>query len=285
MGGDADPTAGRPWERLIRDSGLPRLEARMLLETASGHRREWLIAHGEESADAAAAAAFTALARRRHTGEPMAWLVGAREFAGRPFRITPAVLIPRPETEMLVEFALRHAPPGGRLIDLGTGSGAIAISIACERPDLHVTATDHSEDALALARANAAALCPGAANGERLCWPQGHWWEAVPADARFDLIVSNPPYIAEGDPHLTEGDLRHEPRMALASGPDGLTALRSIIGGSVQHAAPGARIALEHGHDQGEAVRRLLAAQGWPGVSTQRDPAGHERLTSAGPFL
>lgn len=284
MNGDTGPATVPTWERLVRDSGLPRLEAQMLAEIASGHRREWLIAHGDENADAASVNAFTALAQRRHAGEPMAYLVGVREFAGRPFRVTPAVLIPRPETEMLLDFALKHALPGGTVIDLGTGSGVLAVSMACARPDLHITATDCSEAALELARRNAANLCPNTAHGERLCWQQGHWWDAVADDAHFDLILSNPPYVADDDPHLNEGDLRHEPKMALMAGDDGLTALRAIIGRSTHHAASGARIALEHGHDQGEAVRGLLAAQGWRHIATHRDPSGHERLTCAGPF-
>ncbi|HEY0879270.1 MAG TPA: peptide chain release factor N(5)-glutamine methyltransferase [Zeimonas sp.] len=277
--------AAHSWERLVRDSGLPRLEARVLLEAASGQRREWLIAHGDETADAAAIAAFGSLVQRRNAGEPIAYLVGHREFAGRRFATTPAVLIPRPETETLVAFALAHAPRGARVLDLGTGSGAIAVTLCCERADLRVVATDRSEEALALARRNAAASCPHALDTQRLTLRRGSWWDPIGDDERFDLVVSNPPYVAEADPHLAAGDLRFEPRAALAAGVDGLDALRAIVEGASRHVSPGGWIALEHGHDQGEAVRALLRTKGWRDVATQRDDAGPERITCARPFL
>ncbi|MCD6682106.1 MAG: peptide chain release factor N(5)-glutamine methyltransferase [Burkholderiaceae bacterium] len=273
------------WERLVLDCPLPRLEARVLLEAASGRRREWLIAHGEEPANAAAAQAFASLAQRRLDGEPIAYLVGAREFAGRRFAATPAVLVPRPDTETLVAFALAHAPAHGRALDLGTGSGAIAITLACEREDLRVVATDRSDAALALARRNAEALCPRALETGRLQLRPGDWWSCITDDERFDLVVSNPPYVADDDPHLREGDLRFEPRDALAAGVDGLDALRSIIDGAAPHVAAGGWLALEHGHEQGEAVRALLAARGWREAATHRDDAGRPRITCARPFL
>ncbi len=273
------------WERLVLDCPLPRLEARVLLEAASGRRREWLIAHGDEPADPASARAFESLAQRRLSGEPIAYLVGTREFMGRHFAITPAVLIPRPETETLVAFALAHAPPRGCVIDLGTGSGAIAVTLACERADLRIEATDRSETALALARSNAATLCPSALETGRLRLRAGDWWRCVGEDERFDVVVSNPPYVADDDPHLEEGDLRFEPRDALAAGDCGLDALRAIVEGAASHVAPNGWIALEHGHEQGEAVRALLAARGWNDVETLPDDAGRQRITCARPFL
>lgn len=267
------------------DCPLPRLEARVLLEAASGRRREWLIAHGDEPADATASKTFDALARRRLRGEPIAYLVGTREFAGRRFATTSAVLVPRPETEMLVAFALARAPAQGSVIDLGTGSGAIAITLACEREDLRIVATDRSEAALELARRNAAALCPRALESGRLSLRSGDWWDCVDDDERFDVVASNPPYVADDDPHLREGDLRFEPLAALAAGPDGLDALRAIVDGAAHRVAPGGWIALEHGHEQGRAVRTLLAERGWREVATLRDGAGLERLTCARPFL
>jgi len=275
----------RSWERLVLDCALPRLEARVLLEAASGRRREWLIAHGDEPADESAARAFEALARRRRRGEPIAYLVGAREFAGRRFATTSAVLVPRPETEMLAAFVLAHAPAQGTVIDLGTGSGAIAITLACERDDLRIVATDRSEAALALARRNAEALCPDALARGHLDLRHGDWWSCVGDDERFDVVVSNPPYVADEDPHLREGDLRFEPRGALAAGPEGLDALRAIVDGAARHVSPHGWIALEHGHDQGAAVRALLAAAHWREVETRRDEAGSERITCARPFL
>jgi len=278
-------TGAGSWEQLVLDCPLPRLEARVLLEAASGRRREWLIAHGEEPANAAAAHAFESLARRRLDGEPIAYLVGAREFAGRRFATTPAVLVPRPDTETLVAFALAHAPSHGRVLDLGTGSGAIAITLACERDDLRIVATDRSEAVLALARRNARALCPGALETGRLQLRAGDWWSCIGADERFEMVVSNPPYVADDDPHLREGDLRFEPRDALVAGADGLDALRAIVDGAAAHVAPGGWLALEHGHEQGEAVRALLAAHGWREAATRRDDADRPRITCARPFL
>ncbi|MCD6672433.1 MAG: peptide chain release factor N(5)-glutamine methyltransferase [Burkholderiaceae bacterium] len=275
----------RSWERLVLDCPLPRLEARVLLEAASKRRREWLIAHGDEPADESAAAAFESLARRRLGGEPIAYLVGAREFAGRRFAATPAVLVPRPDTETLVAFALANAPERGRVLDLGTGSGAIAITLACERDDLRVVATDRSEAALAIARRNAEALCPHALATGRLELRAGDWWSCIGGDERFDLVASNPPYVADDDPHLREGDLRFEPRDALAAGADGLDALRAIVDGAAPHIAPNGWIALEHGHEQGEAVRALLAGRGWREVATRPDETGRPRITCARPFL
>lgn len=277
----APEPAAPSWERLALASGLPRLEARVLLERASGRRREWLIAHGDEAADARAAEAFAELARRRRDGEPVAYLTGTREFLGREFEVSPDVLIPRPETELLVQTALERAARGARVLDLGTGSGAIAISLACERDDLRVVATDRSTQALAVARRNAQRLAGEALASGRLQLRQGNWWEAVDAQERFDLVASNPPYVEAGDPHLAQGDLRFEPVLALVAGPDGLAALRAIVAGTGRHLLRGGWVLLEHGFDQGEALRALLADAGFASIATLCDAAALPRVTFA----
>jgi len=269
------------WEDLVLRSSLPRLEARILLAHASGRSREWLVAHGDEAADVDATRAFTELARRRQAGEPIAYLTGTREFYGRAFKVSPRVLIPRPETELLVRQALARAGSGARVLDLGTGSGAIAVSLACERADLRITATDRDDQALAVARRNAQRLAAEAVAGGRLQWRAGHWWAAVDAADAYDVVISNPPYVATGDPHLDRGDLRHEPRAALAAGADGLEALREIVAGAPSHLRPGGWLLLEHGHEQGDAVRALLEAAGFVETGTLCDAAGLPRVTIA----
>lgn len=271
------------WQTLLAASGLPRLEARALLEHASGHGRSWLIAHGDEPAPAAVADCFETLATRRRAGEPLAYLTGWRAFHGLRLRVSPAVLIPRADTEVLVEQAVRRAPPGGRVLELGTGSGAIAIAVAALRPDLSICATDLSAAALAVAQGNAAHCLPGAGAdraGGPLRWLVGDWWAALPAgEPPFDLIVSNPPYIASDDPHLGQGDLRHEPEQALVSGSDGLTALKVIAAGAPAHLKPGGWLLVEHGHEQGPAVRQLLGEAGLSGITTLPDAEHRDRIT------
>lgn len=263
------------YDRLLAGSALPRLESRALLEHACGRRREWLVAHGDEDAPPNVAAAFQELVRRRLAGEPLAYLVGWREFHGRRFAVGPGVLIPRADTEVAVRWVVAQAPPAGRVLDLGTGSGAIAISIALERPDLRVLATDASPAALTIAAGNARAL--GAPNVE---FRAGDWYAALTPDERFELIVSNPPYIERDDPHLEVGDLRHEPRDALTDGSeDGLSALRTLVGGAGAHLAPGGWIGLEHGWTQGAAVRDLLHAAGFVEVRTLVDDENRDRLS------
>jgi release factor glutamine methyltransferase len=272
---------GPSWDRLVADCALPRLEARALLALASGRSREWLVGHGDEPAPAGIAERFLALVRRRHDdGEPMAYLTGQREFHGRVFAIGPGVLIPRPETEGLVDLALELGPPDARVLELGTGSGCIAITLACVREDWHVVATDCSAAALAQARGNAERLCAPALARGRLEFLAGDWWSALEQRAPFDLIVSNPPYVAEGDPHLAAGDLRFEPGTALAAGHDGLDAIRIIVAGAPSRLARGGWLVLEHGFDQGAAVRALLAASGFDDISTRQDDAGHDRVTA-----
>ncbi|SAI50033.1 heme biosynthesis protein [Bordetella ansorpii] len=260
---------------LLHDSRLPRLEVRMLLEHALNKPRAWLLAHDTDPAPAVAAELYRALAERRLAGEPMAYLLGEREFMGHTFRVTPDVLIPRPDTELLVETAIEaiSRKPGATVLDLGTGSGAIAISVALARSQAVVTATDCSAAALAVATDNASRL------GARLRLLHGDWFGALPAGERFDLIVSNPPYIHSADQHLAQGDLRHEPRGALTDGADGLGALARIAADAPAWLAPGGALWMEHGWDQAEAVREQLRAAGFGNVASRRDLAGIERIS------
>ena len=260
---------------LLDDAGLPRLEARMLLEYVLGKPRTWLLAHDTDEAAPQAQAAYAALAERRKAGEPMAYLVGEREFMGHGFRVTPDVLIPRPDTELLVETAvvLLQGKPGAQVLDLGTGSGAIAVSIALACPHVQVTATDCSAEALAVARGNARAL------GAKVHFRQGDWYEALPEGERFDVIVSNPPYIASGDAHLVQGDLRFEPRGALTDGGNGLADLASIVAGAAARLSPGGSLWLEHGWDQAGTVRDMLVQSGFDNVASRMDLAGIERIS------
>lgn len=217
---------------------------------------------------------YADLLERRHAGEPVAYLLGMREFYGRPFKVGPAVLIPRPDTELLVELALARFGDrsGTRVLDLGTGSGILAITLALELPSPEVTAVDASLDALDIAAANAAAL------GAEVNFVESDWFDNLAAGG-YDLIVSNPPYIAEGDPHLDQGDLRFEPHQALAAGADGLDDLRRIVSGAVDFLAPQGWLMVEHGYDQAEAVRSLMDAAGYIDVASWQDLAGIERAT------
>lgn len=274
--------AGPTLDDLIRHSQLPRAEARRLLACLTGQPLTWFMAHGDDPAGPDIAARFQALAERRRAGEPLAYLLGQQEFYGRPFAVSPAVLIPRADTETLVETALeqllllrrqRRAVPLS-LLELGTGSGIIAITLALEAPDTEVHAVERSPDALAVAQQNAKAL-----GADRIHWHTGNWWQALACPRRFDLIVSNPPYIAAGDHHLQQGDLRFEPPQALAAGPDGLDDLRIIIGGAPAHLNPGGWLLLEHGYDQEAPVQALLRDAGFADVFTRRDLAGQPRVS------
>lgn len=257
-----------------RRSPLEALETRILLMHVSGLNRIQLITRSEQALDAAQAAQLRALIARRVAGEPIAYLVGEREFFGLAFITTPAVLIPRPDTELLVELALQYAPPASALLDLGTGSGAIAIAVAHQRPDLQVSALDLSPAALEVARQNAARHLAGRL--PRLL--QSDWYEAL-ADERYATIVSNPPYIVKDDPHLSQGDLRFEPLNALSDHGDGLSAYRHIISGAAAHLQPQGWLLLEHGYDQAQAVRALLLQAGYSAVQSWRDLAGIERVS------
>jgi release factor glutamine methyltransferase len=257
-------------------SGLDALDAQVLLAHALGCNRSWLIAHADDRLAADQAAAFGALARRRREGEPVAYLTGAREFHGLTLAVSPAVLIPRPETETLVELALARLPvdAAARVLDLGTGSGAIALAIAHARPRSRVIACDASAAALRQAWDNAQRLSIG--NVEFVL---SDWYSAV-GDAPFDLIVGNPPYVAGDDPHLSRGDLRFEPTLALTPGGDGLAAIRIIVAAARAHLRVGATLAVEHGYDQGGAVAALFAAAGLAEVTAARDLAGIVRVTA-----
>ena len=250
---------------------LDPLENRILLCHALDITRVALITQSERTLTEEEAAHVSALAARRVAGEPIAYITGQREFYGLDFHVTDAVLIPRPDTELLVELAIERTPVRGRLLDMGTGSGAIAVSVAHSRPDAGVTALDVSEAALAVARGNAAR------NRARVRFVHSDWFAAL-AGEQFDIIVSNPPYIASGDEHLSQGDLRFEPQGALTDHADGLSALRTIADGAPQHLVPGGWLLMEHGYDQAAQVRGLLARH-YDEVQSWRDLAGIERVT------
>lgn len=266
---------------LLRASPLDALDARVLLAHALGWTRTQLITRGDEPLDAAAVERYRQLEARRVAGEPVAQLVGLREFFGRPFDVTPDVLIPRPETELLVEAALDAIDgiPHPAVLDLGTGSGAIAVSIAAERPDARVWALDRSPAALAVAARNGDKLLDPHRPGGPVHWLLSDWYAALDPALAFNAIVSNPPYIARHDPHLAQGDLRFEPRGALTDDADGLTAIRTIVAGAGAFLKPHGSLWIEHGYDQAEAVRALLAARGYVAIESLADLAAIERTT------
>jgi release factor glutamine methyltransferase len=254
----------------------PDLDAELLLVHILGTSRARLRSHPEESASDAQSKRYIALIERRATGEPLAYVIGRRDFWSLRLTVTPAVLVPRPETELLVEraLALRHEE-FGRVVDLGTGSGAIALTLASERPGWQVAATDVSEEALAIARSNAESL-----DLKRVQFLLGSWFEPL-VGRTFDLIVSNPPYIAEDDPAMQDPALRHEPRGALTPGGDGMASLRAIIDAAPDYLERDGWLLLEHGSDQAAEVTRELVARGLRHVRSHRDLAGHERMTEA----
>jgi release factor glutamine methyltransferase len=257
-----------------RQLGVERLDAQLLLGHLLQRQRSWLLAHDDQVLGDEQVALLRRQLQRRAAGVPLAYLVGESEFCGLALQVTPDVLVPRPETELLVEWALQRlaVAPEGKVLDLGTGSGAIALAIKQRRPGAAVTASDASAAALDVARANGQRL------GLAVEWRRGDWWAALPG-RRFGLAVSNPPYVAGDDPHLAA--LAHEPRGALTPEGDGLAALRRIVDGAPQHLLPGAWLLLEHGHDQAGAVQALLSARGFVEAQTRADLAGLPRCTGA----
>jgi release factor glutamine methyltransferase len=274
---ESQPAGTRRLDDLLQDARkrIDAVDAEFLLVHVLGKPRSWLFAHRDDLAPETCVAPFRSLVDRRAAGEPVAYLTGQRGFWRFDLAISPATLIPRPETELLVELAVERLPVDRplRIADLGTGSGAIALALAFERPRAHVVATDASAAALDVARANAAAL-----QLRNVEFREGDWLSPL-AGERFDLIASNPPYIALGDPHLGEGDLRFEPASALSSGADGLDALRAITGRAPAHLGDDGWLLVEHGWDQGAAVRGLFAAVGFIEVETARDLEGRDRVT------
>ena len=256
-------------------SDSPRLDAELLLCQVLARPRSYLYAWPERVLDSAQQMLLAQLAGRRSQGEPIAHILGQREFWSLPLKVNPATLIPRPETELLVEAALARIPSDAAwaLADLGTGSGAIALAVASERPLCRVSAVDRSAAALAIAEENAVQL--GLAN---LDFRQGDWFEPLQGQ-RFAMLLSNPPYIRSDDPHLQQGDLRFEPLSALASGADGLDDIRRLITEAPAHLEPGGWLMLEHGYDQGEAVLALLEKRGFRSTATLTDLQGHGRVS------
>jgi release factor glutamine methyltransferase len=264
---------------LIQQLGLTPAEARLdvhvLAAHACGVERVWLLAHGDECMSPESVSHYEQSLTRRLNGEPVAYIVGVREFYGHRLMVNADVLIPRPETELLVELALAQLDPDGatKVLELGTGSGAIALAVALARPNATVCAVDQSIAALHIAQANSRQLA-----ALKIDFVQSDWWAQF-SPQRFDLILSNPPYIAEQDPHLKQGDLRFEPLSALAAGQDGLDDLRHIIAEAPNWLNAGGWLMLEHGYDQGAAVRSLLNSAGFAEVETHQDLAGLDRVS------
>ncbi len=254
----------------------PRLEAELLLCHTLGKNRSYLFAWPEQNLEPTQLEDFQQRLSRRLSGEPIAYILGRREFWSLSLKVTPDTLIPRPETELLVEQALHHIPEDQscQVADLGTGSGAIALAIASERPKAEITATDRSKSALSVAEENR--------QNHRLAnvtCSAGDWCNALATDHRYDLIVSNPPYIAERDPHLLRGDLPHEPVTALSSGRDGLNDIRIIVRQAKEHLQPGGWLLLEHGYNQGEGIRKILHQENYINTKTVNDLASIDRIT------
>jgi release factor glutamine methyltransferase len=282
VAGDAAPATVATCLVAARRRGIDRLDAQLLLGHLLGRSRTWLLAHDDTVLTPAQSAEFGAMCAQRLDDVPLAYLTGEREFHGLSLAVGPGVLVPRPETELLVAWALEQlqARPAPEVVDLGTGSGAIALALAGAWPrapghavpaaGARITAVDRSPQALQIAAANGRRL------GLAVEWLAGDWWQPL-AGRRFDLVVSNPPYIAAGDPHLPA--LRHEPAQALVAGDDGLDDLRVIVSGAPAHLRSGGWLLLEHGHDQASAVRACLQAAGFVEVSTRQDLAGLDRCS------
>ena len=261
-------------QAVLPGSDTPRLDAELLLAHVLGKPRSYLFTWPDRVVPEAEAARFSALLARRRSGEPVAYLLGEQGFWTLNLQVSPDTLIPRPDTERLVELALELGPSrSAAVLDLGTGTGAIALALAGERPDWQLTGSDRMPGAVALAEQNRARL--GLANVRFL---QSDWFAALGA-ARYDLIVSNPPYIAADDPHLTQGDVRFEPASALVSGADGLDDIRHLVETAPSHLQPGGWLLLEHGWQQAAAVRDLLEQRGFAAVQSWEDLGGHQRVS------
>lgn len=276
LGAAAVDAQARLMQALALDATVARRDVQVLMGNALGVSRAYLLAHGDGPLPPDALTRWQSHLARRFAGEPIAYIVGYREFYGLDFQVTPAVLIPRPETELLVELALALIPVDAarEVLELGTGSGAIAIALARNRPLARVVAVDSSVDALTVARANAAAL-----QATNVRFVESDWFAAL-AVRKFDTIVSNPPYVAAQDPHLRQGDLRFEPTAALVGGVDGLDCIRTIVAGAPMHLLPGGWLLLEHGYDQAEACQALLHAHGFRDIESHPDLAGTLRVTA-----
>jgi release factor glutamine methyltransferase len=259
---------------MLRIVNMDPIDSRALLRAALGVSDTHLVSHPEQPLTEQQRERYLAWVERRRAGEPVAYLTGEREFYSLAFKVTPAVLIPRPETELLVEAALERVPEHVPfcVLDLATGSGCVAVAIAAHRPRARVTATEVSRAALAVARDNAAR------HGAGVEFLESDWFDAL-GGRRFDFIFSNPPYVAECDPHLSEGDSRFEPRSALVAGADGLSCIRLIVAQARAHLEPGGGLLFEHGHDQADRCRALLAQAGYFEVATRHDLAGIERVS------